>query len=126
MRKDIRTKILDTLSEKQLTQKDLAGYIGASPSTVNKILGRFIENPKKETLMTMCDKLHLTYNPNEIGRFEYSAASFSEEELAAFNDALEAKLREGKTAEDIIRAILENDLLKESLSPAFLLFIWSP
>ena len=107
MRKDIRTKILDTLSEKQLTQKDLAGYIGASPSTVNKILGRFIENPKKETLMTMCDKLHLTYSPNEIGRFEYSAASFSEEELAAFNDALEKKLREGKTAEEIIKAIKE-------------------
>ena len=96
MRKDIRTKILNKLSEKQLTQKDLAGYIGASPSTVNKILGRFIENPKKETLMTMCDKLHLTYNP-----------SFSEDELAAFNDALETKLREGKTAEEIIKAIKE-------------------
>ena len=57
--------------------------------------------------MTMCDKLHLTYNPNEIGRFEYAAASFSEEELAAFNDALETKLREGKTAEEIIKTIKE-------------------
>ena len=55
----------------------------------------------------MCEKLHLTYNPNEVGRFEYTAASFTQEELAAFNDALEAKLREGKSAEEIIKAIQE-------------------
>ena len=105
MLKDIRTKIVDTLNERQLTRKDLAELIGSSQSTVTKILGRFIENPKKETLVAMCDKLHLTYSPNEIGRFEYSATAFSKEELTAFNDALEAKLREGKTPEEIIRAI---------------------
>ena len=105
MQKDIRTKIVDTLNERQLTRKDLAELIGSSQSTVTKILGRFIENPKKETLVAMCDKLHLTYSPNEIGRFEYSATAFSKEELTAFNDALEAKLREGKTPEEIIRAI---------------------
>ena len=75
MLKDIRTKIVDTLNERQLT------------------------------LVAMCDKLHLTYSPKEIGRFEYSAAAFSKEELTAFNDALESKLREGKTLEEIIRAI---------------------
>ena len=107
MLKDIRTKIVDTLNERELTRKDLAELIGSSQSTVTKILGRFIENPKKETLVAMCDKLHLTYSPNEIGRFKYSAASFSKEELAAFNDVLEAKLREGKTPEDIIKAIQE-------------------
>ena len=105
MLKDIRTKIVDTLNERQLTRKDLAELIGSSQSTVTKILGRFIENPKKETLVAMCDKLHLTYSPNEIGRFEYSAASFSKEELTAFNDVLEAKLKEGKTPEEIIKAI---------------------
>lgn len=105
MLKDIRTKIVDTLNERQLTRKDLAELIGSSQSTVTKILGRFIENPKKETLVVMCDKLHMTYDPKEIGRFEYSAASFSKEELTAFNDALEAKLREGKTPEEIIKAI---------------------
>ena len=105
MLKDIRTKIVDTLNERQLTRKDLAELIGSSQSTVTKILGRFIENPKKETLVDMCDKLHMTYDPKEIGRFEYSAASFSKEELTAFNDALEAKLKEGKTPEEIIRAI---------------------
>ena len=105
MQKDIRTKIVDTLNERQLTRKDLAELIGSSQSTVTKILGRFIENPKKETLVAMCDKLHLTYSPNEIGRFEYSATAFSKEELTAFNDALEAKLREGKMPEEIIRAI---------------------
>ena len=105
MQKDIRTKIVDTLNERQLTRKDLAELIGSSQSTVTKILGRFIENPKKETLVAMCDKLHLTYSPKEIGRFEYSATAFSKEELTAFNDALEAKLREGKTPEEIIRAI---------------------
>lgn len=107
MLKDIRTKIVDTLNERQLTRKDLAELIGSSQSTVTKILGRFIENPKKETLVVMCDKLHMTYDPKEIGRFEYSAASFSKEELTAFNDALEAKLREGKTPEDVIKAIQE-------------------
>lgn len=105
MQKDIRTRITDTINERQLTRKDLAELIGSSQSTVTKILGRFIENPKKETLVAMCDKLHLTYSPNEIGRFEYSATAFSKEELTAFNDALEAKLREGKTPEEIIRAI---------------------
>ena len=109
MQKDIRTRITDTINERQLTRKDLAeligSSIGSSQSTVTKILGRFIENPKKETLVAMCDKLHLTYSPNEIGRFEYSATAFSKEELTAFNDALEAKLREGKTPEEIIRAI---------------------
>lgn len=105
MLKDIRTKIVDTLNERQLTRKDLAELIGSSQSTVTKILGRFIENPKKETLVDMCDKLHMTYDPKEIGRFEYSAAAFSKEELTAFNDALEAKLREGKTPEEIIKAI---------------------
>ena len=105
MLKDIRTKIVDTLNERQLTRKDLAELIGSSQSTVTKILGRFIENPKKETLVDMCDKLHMTYAPKEIGRFEYSAASFTKDELTAFNDALEAKLREGKTPEDIIKAI---------------------
>lgn len=107
MQKDIRTKIVDTLTERELTRKDLAELIGSSQSTVTKILGRFIENPKKETLVAMCDKLHLTYDPNEIGRFEYSAAAFSKEELTAFNDALEAKLRDGKTPKDIIKAIQE-------------------
>ncbi len=107
MLKDIRTKIVDTLNERQLTRKDLAELIGSSQSTVTKILGRFIENPKKETLVVMCEKLQLTYDPKEIGRFEYSAASFSKEELTAFNDALEAKLREGKTPEDFIKAIQE-------------------
>jgi transcriptional regulator with XRE-family HTH domain len=105
MLKDIRTKIVDTLNERQLTRKDLAELIGSSQSTLTKILGRFIENPKKETLVVMCEKLQLTYDPKEIGRFEYSAASFSKEELTAFNDALEAKNREGKTPEEIIRAI---------------------
>ena len=105
MQKDIRTRITDTINERQLTRKDLAELIGSSQSTVTKILGRFIENPKKETLIAMCDKLSLTYDPKEIGRFEYAAASFSKEELAAFNDALEAKLREGKTPEDFIKAI---------------------
>ena len=84
-----------------------SNMIGSSQSTVTKILGRFIENPKKETLVAMCDKLHLTYDPKEIGRFEYSAAAFSKEELTAFNDVLEAKLREGKTPEDIIKTIQE-------------------
>ena len=107
MLKDIRTKIVDTLNERQLTRKDLAELIGSSQSTVTKILGRFIENPKKETLVDMCDKLHMTYDPKEIGRFEYSAASFTKDELTAFNDALEAKLREGKTPEDVIKAIQE-------------------
>ena len=107
MQKDIRTRITDTINERQLTRKDLAELIGSSQSTVTKILGRFIENPKKETLVAMCDKLHLTYSPNEIGRFEYSATAFSKEELTAFNDALEAKLREGKTPEDFIKAIRE-------------------
>ena len=107
MQKDIRTRITDTINERQLTRKDLAELIGSSQSTVTKILGRFIENPKKETLVIMCDKLHMTYDPKEIGRFEYSAASFSKEELTAFNDALEAKLREGKTPEDFIKAIRE-------------------
>ena len=107
MQKDIRTRITDTINERQLTRKDLAELIGSSQSTVTKILGRFIENPKKETLVAMCDKLHLTYDPKEIGRFEYSAASFTKDELTAFNDALEAKLREGKTPEDIIKAIQE-------------------
>ena len=107
MQKDIRTRITDTINERQLTRKDLAELIGSSQSTVTKILGRFIENPKKETLVAMCDKLHLTYSPNEIGRFEYSATAFSKEELTAFNDALEAKLREGKTPEDFIKAIQE-------------------
>ena len=107
MQKDIRTKIVDTLTERELTRKDLAELIGSSQSTVTKILGRFIENPKKETLVAMCDKLSLTYSPNEIGRLEYSAAAFSKEELTAFNDALEAKLREGKTPEDFIKAIRE-------------------
>ena len=55
MQKDIRTKIVDTLNERQLTRKDLAELIGSSQSTVTKILGRFIENPKKETLVDMCD-----------------------------------------------------------------------
>ena len=55
----------------------------------------------------MCDKLHLTYDPKEIGRFEYSAAAFSKEELTAFNDVLEAKLKEGKMPDDIIKAIRE-------------------
>ena len=41
------------------------------------------------------------------GRFEYTAASFTQEELVAFNDALEAKFREGKSAEEIIKAIQE-------------------
>ena len=107
MQKDIRTKIVDTLTERELTRKDLADLIGSSQSTVTKILGRFIENPKKETLVAMCDKLHLTYSPNEIGRFEYSASVFSIEELTAFNDILEAKLREDKTPADIIKAIQE-------------------
>ena len=107
MQKDIRTRITDTINERQLTRKDLAELIGSSQSTVTKILGRFIENPKKETLVDMCDKLHMTYDPKEIGRFEYSVASFSKEELTAFNDALEAKLKEGKTPEDIIKAIQE-------------------
>ena len=107
MQKDIRTRITDTINERQLTRKDLAELIGSSQSTVTKILGRFIENPKKETLVAMCDKLHLTYSPKEIGRFEYSTAAFSKEELTAFNDALEAKLREGKTPEDFIKAIRE-------------------
>ena len=43
MLKDIRTKIVDTLNERQLTRKDLAELIGSSQSTVTKILGRFIE-----------------------------------------------------------------------------------
>ena len=107
MQKDIRTRITDTINERQLTRKDLAELIGSSQSTVTNILGRFIENPKKETLVDMCDKLHLTYSPKEIGRFEYSAAAFSKEELTAFNDALESKLREGKTPEEIITAIRE-------------------
>ena len=95
MRKDIRTKIVDTLNERQLNRRNLAEYT----------LGRFIENPSKDTLVTMCEKLHLTYNPTEVGRFEYTAASFTQEELVAFNDALEAKLREGKSVEEIIKAI---------------------
>ena len=107
MQKDIRTKIVDTLTERELTRKDLAELIGSSQSTVTKILGRFIENPKRETLVAMCDKLSLTYSPNEIGRFEYSAAAFSKEELTAFNDILEAKLKEGKMPDDIIKAIRE-------------------
>nr|WP_316620754.1 helix-turn-helix transcriptional regulator [uncultured Ruminococcus sp.] len=107
MQKDIRTRITDTINERQLTRKDLAELIGSSQSTVTKILGRFIENPKKETLVAMCDKLSLTYSPNEIGRFEYSAAAFSKEELTAFNDILEAKLKEGKMPDDIIKAIRE-------------------
>ena len=107
MQKDIRTRITDTINERQLTRKDLAELIGSSQSTVTKILGRFIENPKKETLVAMCDKLHLTYSPNEIGRFEYSATAFSKEELTAFNDILEAKLKEGKMPDDIIKAIRE-------------------
>ena len=107
MLKDIRTKIVDTLTERELTRKDLADLIGSSQSTVTKILGRFIENPKKETLVDMCDKLHMTYDPKEIGRFEYSAASFTKDELTAFNDALEAKLKEGKMPDDIIKAIRE-------------------
>ena len=107
MLKDIRTRITDTINERQLTRKDLAELIGSSQSTVTKILGRFIENPKKETLVVMCEKLQLTYDPKEIGRFEYSAASFSKEELTAFNDALEAKLKEGKMPDDIIKAIRE-------------------
>ena len=53
----------------------------------------------------MCEKLNLTYNPTEVGRFEYTAASFTQEELSAFNDALEAKLSEGKSAAEIIKAI---------------------
>ncbi len=97
MRKDIRTKIVDTLNERQLNRRNLAEYTGISQSTITKILGRFIENPSKDTLVTMCEKLHLTYNPTEVGRFEYTAASFTQEELVAFNDALEAKLREGKS-----------------------------
>ena len=56
MQKDIRTRITDTINERQLTRKDLAELIGSSQSTVTKILGRFIENPKKETLIAMCDK----------------------------------------------------------------------
>ena len=107
MLKDIRTKIVDALNERQITRKDLAELIGSSQSTVTKILGRFIENPKKETLVDMCDKLHITYDPKEIGRFEYSAAAFSKEELTAFNDILEAKLKEGKMPDDIIKAIRE-------------------
>ena len=107
MRKDIRTKIVDTLNERQHNRRNLAEYTGISQSTITKILGRFIENPSKDTLVTMCEKLHLTYNPTEIGRFEYTAASFTQEELAAFNDALEAKLREGKSTEEIIKAIQE-------------------
>ena len=107
MRKDIRTKIVDTLNERQLNRKNLAEYTGISQSTITKILGRFIENPSKATLVTMCEKLNLTYSPAEIGRFEYTAASFTQEELAAFNDALETKLREGKSAEEIIKAIQE-------------------
>ena len=107
MLKDIRTRITDTINERQLTRKDLAELIGSSQSTVTKILGRFIENPKKETLVDMCDKLHMTYDPKEIGRFEYSAASFTKDELTAFNDALEAKLKEGKMPDDIIKAIRE-------------------
>ena len=105
MRKDIRTKIVDTLNERQLNRKNLAEYTGISQSTITKILGRFIENPSKDTLITMCEKLNLTYSPAEIGRFEYTAASFTQEELVAFNDALEAKFREGKFAEEIIKAI---------------------
>ena len=105
IRKDIRTKIVDTLNERQLNRKNLAEYTGISQSTITKILGRFIENPSKDTLVTMCEKLHLTYNPTEVGRFEYTAASFMQEELVAFNDALEAKLREGKSVEEIIKAI---------------------
>ena len=99
MRKDIRTKIVDTLNERQLNRRNLAEYTGISQSTITKILGRFIENPSKDTLVTMCEKLHLTYNPTEVGRFEYTAASFTQEELVAFNDALEAKLREGKSGQ---------------------------
>ena len=105
MRKDIRTKIVDTLNERQLNRRNLAEYTGISQSTITKILGRFIENPSKDTLVTMCEKLHLTYNPTEVGRFEYTAASFTQEELVAFNDALEAKLREGKS-EYLISIIL--------------------
>lgn len=105
MRKDIRTKIVDTLNERQLNRKNLSEYTGISQSTITKILGRFIENPSKETLVTMCEKLHLTYSPAEIGRFEYTAASFTPEELTAFNDALEAKLTEGKSTEEILKAI---------------------
>ena len=105
MRKDIRTKIVDTLNERQLNRRNLAEYTGISQSTITKFLGRFIENPSKDTLVTMCEKLHLTYNPTEVGRFEYTAASFTQEELVAFNDALEAKLREGKSVEEIIKAI---------------------
>ena len=100
MRKDIRTKIVDTLNERQLNRRNLAEYTGISQSTITKILGRFIENPSKDTLVTMCEKLHL-----KVGRFEYTAASFTQEELVAFNDALEAKLREGKSVEEIIKAI---------------------
>ena len=105
MRKDIRTKIVDTLNERQLNRKNLAEYTGISKSTIAKILGRFIENPSKDTLIAMCEKLNLTYNPAEVGRFEYTAASFTPEDLTAFNDALEAKLREGKSAKEIIKAI---------------------
>ena len=105
MRKDIRTKIVDTLNERQLNRRNLAEYTGISQSTITKILGRFIENPSKETLVTMCDKLNLTYSPDEVGRFEYTAASFTPEDQTAFNDELEAKLREGKSAKEIIKAI---------------------
>jgi transcriptional regulator with XRE-family HTH domain len=105
MRKDIRTKIVDTLNERQLNRKKLAEYTGISQSTITKILGRFIENPSKDSLITMCEKLNLTYSPAEVGRFEYTAASFTQEELTAFNDALEAKLSEGKSAEEIIKVI---------------------
>ena len=105
MRKDIRKKIVDTLNERQLNRKNLAEYTGISQSTITKILGRFIENPSKDTLIAMCEKLNLTYNPAEVGRFEYTAASFTQEELAAFNDALNAKLREGKTISEIIKTM---------------------
>ena len=53
MRKDIRTKIVDTLNERQLNRKNLAEYTGISQSTITKILGRFIENPSKDTLIAM-------------------------------------------------------------------------
>ncbi len=90
---------------RQLSRKNLAEYTGISQSTITKILGRFIENPSKDSLIAMCEKLNLTYNPTEVGRFEYTAASFTQEELSAFNDALEAKLSEGKSAAEIIKAI---------------------
>ena len=50
MRKDIRTKIVDTLNERQLNRKNLAEYTGISQSTITKILGRFIELQRTPSL----------------------------------------------------------------------------